>query len=320
MSRAVRAIADAARRADPECEVTTCAASELTPGQLPELLSSSLFAQRRVVVITQGQDAGKPLVEALIAQARDLPADTIVVVTHAGGAKGKALVDGLAKAGARQQRFTKMAKAKDRCGFVRDEVITLGGRCLPGAAELITDAVGGDLRELSTACAQLVNDTGGTVDEDAVRRYYRGRAEASGFTVADAVMAGDEAGALEALRWALAAGVDPVPIADALADGVRTVARVSAAGRGNAYQLASGLGMPPWKVEKAQRTARGWNAQSLTAAMRITADTNAGVKGVAHDRVFALEAAVIAMIAARAGVASVGSGTAVGYGRPVGDR
>ena len=111
-------------------------------------------------------------------------------------------------------------------------------------------AVGNDLRELAAACSQLVADTGGRIDTATVTRYYRGRAEVSGFTVADATMVGDVAGALEALRWALHIGVDPVPIADALADGVRTVARVASAGRGNPYQLASALGMPAWKVER----------------------------------------------------------------------
>ena len=80
-------------------------------------------------------------------------------------------------------------------------------------------------------------DTGGTVDETAVRRYHRGRAEVTGFTVSDAVMAGDLPGALEALRWASSVGVAPVLIADALADGVRTVAKVSGA-RGRQLLLA----------------------------------------------------------------------------------
>ena len=137
------------------------------------------------------------------------------------------------------------------------------------------------------------------MDEDAVRRYHRGNAEASGFTVADAVMAGDEAGALEALRWAIGAGVDPVLIADAIADGVRSVARLAGAGNNNPYHLAAALGMPPWKVERAQRFSRGWNPEALTTAMRIAADVNAGVKGAAYDRVHVLERAVITMTAAR---------------------
>ena len=71
---------------------------------------------------------------------------------------------------------------------------------------MLIEAVGSDLRELAAATSQLVADTDGTVDESAVRRYYRGRAECPGFAVADKAVAGDRAGALEALRWAQLAG------------------------------------------------------------------------------------------------------------------
>jgi DNA polymerase-3 subunit delta len=108
-------------------------------------------------------------------------------------------------------------------------------------------------------CGQLVADTGGRIDADTVARYHRGRAEVSGFTVADRAVLGDVPGALEALRWALAIGVAHVLVADALADGIRTIARVTGAGRGDAYQLAGTLGMPPWKVKRAQSQARGWS-------------------------------------------------------------
>src|SRR6185312_13911691 len=155
-----------------------------------------------------------------------------------------------------------------------------------------------DLRELVAACSQLIADTGGRIDATTVARYYKGRAEVSGFTVADAVMVGDTAAALEALRWAMHVGVDPVPIADAIADGVRTVARVAAAGTGNAYQLAGSLGMPPWKVERAQRQARGWTPDALVDAMRVAAECNAAVKGGSDDRGYALERAVFAVVAA----------------------
>jgi DNA polymerase III subunit delta len=134
-----------------------------------------------------------------------------------------------------------------------------------------------------------------------VSRYYRGRAEVSGFTVADAVMVGDVAGALEALRWALQIGVNPVPIADALADGVRTVARVASAGRGRPQQLASTLGMPPWKVERGQRQARGWTPDGLVEAMQAAAEANAAVKGGAEDSAYALERAIVQVNTARAG-------------------
>jgi len=90
-----------------------------------------------------------------------------------------------------------------------------------------------------------------------------------------------------------------VPIADALADGVRTVSRVASAGRGNAYQLASSLGMPAWKIERAQKQSRGWTAESLAHAMTVAADCNAAVKGGSDDRGYALERALFDLIAAR---------------------
>ena len=143
-----------------------------------------------------------------------------------------------------------------------------------------------------------MSDTRGRIDADVVTRYHRGRAEVTGFAVADRVVVGDGPGALEALRWALSIGVPHVLIADALADGVRSIARVSAAGRANPYSLASTLGMPPWKVKRAQSQARGWSEAGLAEAMRAAAEVNANVKGAAVDPSYALERAIRQMMAA----------------------
>ncbi|HZN75394.1 MAG TPA: DNA polymerase III subunit delta [Micromonosporaceae bacterium] len=299
-----RAVADAiaaARAIDPQSDVHEFAAATLVPGELTESLSPSLFGDRRVIVIWDGQDAKKELVAAVLAYARDPDQDVSLVVTYAGGAKGKAFADGLRDAGATVISAARLTRHRERIEFVRNEVRRLGGKCPEDAAEALLAAVGNDLRELAAACSQLMADTDSKITAESVARYYRGRAEVSGFTVADAAMVGDVPGALEALRWALHVGVDPVPIADAIADGVRTVARVASAGRGNAYQLASTLGMPAWKIERAQRQARGWTAEALVEAMRAAAVCNAEVKGASDDRGYALERAVVAVAAARQG-------------------
>jgi DNA polymerase-3 subunit delta len=80
----------------------------------------------------------------------------------------------------------------------------------------LIDALGSDLREIASACAQLAADTTGVIDQSVVARYYRGRAEASGFSVADRAVEGRLADALELLRWALAVGVAPVLISSGL--------------------------------------------------------------------------------------------------------
>jgi len=97
---------------------------------------------------------------------------------------------------------------------------------------------------------------------------------------------------METLRHALAIGVPEVVIADAMADGVRSVARVASAGHADPYKLAQVLGMPPWKVRKAGTQARGWTEAGLRQALTVVADLNADVKGEAVDRAYALERAV----------------------------
>ncbi|MEH0822820.1 MULTISPECIES: DNA polymerase III subunit delta [unclassified Micromonospora] len=301
---ATRAVSEAvakARSVDPDVDVREYQAGSLTVGEIAEMLSPSLFGGRRVLVLRSGQDARKDLATALLAYAKNPDPDVQLVVLHPGAAKGKAFADGLKAAGATVVPAMKLKGHRERVAFVRDEIRRGGGKCTEDAAEALIAAVGGDLRDLAAACSQLIADTDGRIGADTVARYYRGRVEVTGFTVADATMIGDVPAALEALRWALHVGVDPVPIADALADGVRTVARVAAAGRGDPYQLASTLGMPAWKIKNAQQRARGWTPEGLVEAMRAAAECNAAVKGGADDRAYALEKAVFSVAAARRG-------------------
>lgn len=299
VERAVEAIVAQVRAGEPAAELRRLRAAETTPAELAEYLSPSLFAEGRVVVLFAAQEAGKEASAAILGQAVDLPEGMVLVVQHAGGARNKALADALRKAAAAVTTCERVTRYDERAEFVRGEARRAGGRIAQAAVGVLIEAVGSDLRELAAATSQLVSDSGGSVDESAVRRYYRGRAESSGFAVADKVVAGDRAGALEALRWAQVLGVPPVLIADALADAVRTLARVGSAGRGDPNRLAGTLGMPPWKIRKAQQQVRHWRPESLADAFAAAAEVNADVKGAAADPNYALERAVLRICAAR---------------------
>jgi DNA polymerase-3 subunit delta len=160
--------------------------------------------------------------------------------------------------------------------------------------------VGSDIRELAAACSQLVADTGGQVNAAAVRRYHSGNAEVTGFDIADKAVQGDVAGAAESLRWAMARGVAHVLLADALAEAVHAIARVGPLS-GDPYRLAGEVGMPPWRIQKAQKQARRWSHERVAEAVRLVAALNADVKGAAADADYALENAVrtVAELAAR---------------------
>ncbi|MFF5263386.1 DNA polymerase III subunit delta [Actinomadura viridis] len=302
VERAIGDVVAAARAEDPETEVIDLGPGGLEPGRLAELTSPSLFGGGKVLVLRSAQDLGKDLSAEVLAYVKRPAEDVALVAVHHGGAKGKAFVDGLAKAGARKVSCPKITKMGERIDFVRSEIRRAGGKISPDGARNLLDAVGNDLRELAGACSQLVADTGGKIDDAAVARYYRGRAEVSGFTVADKAIEGRLAEALEQLRWALATGVAPVLIVSALAQGVRGLAKVGGAPRGaRGAALAKELGMPPWKIERVQRQLRGWSGDGVARALTAVAEADAQVKGGAADPAYALEKTVADIVAARRG-------------------
>ncbi|HVU91248.1 MAG TPA: DNA polymerase III subunit delta [Jatrophihabitans sp.] len=292
VERAISALAAAARRSDPTVSETAVTGAQLEGPELHELLGPSLFGDARFVVIRSGQDVRTAAATVLTPYLQAPAEGTIVVLHHAGGAKGKSLLDLARKAKALEIGCAKLTRNEERADFVRAEVRRAGGRISGDAVTALIDAVGSDLRELAAVSAQLVSDSGGQVDVDVVRAYHRGKAEVSGFAVADLAVVGRSGPALEALRFALSVGVPHVVIADALADGVRSIARVAAAGRGDQYALAKKLGMPPWKVKRASSQARGWSEDGLRAAFGAVATLNADVKGEAVDPGYALELAI----------------------------
>jgi DNA polymerase-3 subunit delta len=299
-SRALAAVRRAVLERHPDAEVHELAAAGLPVGQLADVLAPSLFGGHRLVVVAGVHEAAGALCEALTGYARTPDTDLTLVVVHHGGKRNEALLKAFTTAGAATDECPKLTSPGDRAAFVRAEVRALGGRITPDATTALVEAVGADLRQLASAASQLVSDFGGTIDADAVARFHRGQAEVTGFTVAERVLVGDRAGSLEMLRWALDRGVAHVLVADALADGVRTAARVTSLNTTNTGDLARALKLPPWKVKRAQAQARGWSIDGLQQALGVVAELNADVKGVAASADYALERAVRRIVEIRA--------------------
>ncbi|WP_240197181.1 DNA polymerase III subunit delta [Nonomuraea lactucae] len=301
--RAVSAVVAAARAADGGAEVHDLLGAKVGQGELTQLASPSLFGDRSVVVIRSAQDLAKEVIAEVLAYAAHPSGDTVLVLSHPGGAKGKALVDGLKKAKAHVVTVSKPTKAGERLDFIKGEVRRAGRSISADAAQALLDAVGNDLRELAAACSQLVFDTEEkTISAAAVARYHKGRAEVTGFNVADAAVEGRLADALEQLRWALGTGVAPVLLVSALAGGLRSIAKVGGAPRNlRGGQLASHLGMPPWKIDRVKRQLNGWGPDGLSRAIQAVADADEQVKGAGADPAYALEHAVQVVVASRTG-------------------
>ncbi|PYE15522.1 DNA polymerase III delta subunit [Williamsia limnetica] len=274
--------------------VTRLRAGDATAPELAELLSPSLFAEDRIIVLEAAAEAGKEPAKLVAEVAVEPPEGVTLIIVHSGGGRAKSMVGALRKTGVEEHDCASL-KGSARADFVRNELRRHGVKAGPDVIEKILDSVRADLRELASACSQLAADTDGKVDVAAVARYYSGRPEITGFEVADKAVTGDRAGALESLQWAHHHGVAHVLLADALAEAVHSIARVRGVGRMDQYAAASELGMPPWKVKKVQGQASAWDSDSIAKAMSVVATLNGEVKGQAADADYSLQRAVAAV-------------------------
>ncbi|MDX6226374.1 MAG: polymerase subunit delta [Frankiales bacterium] len=288
----------AARERAPDLDVREVVGSDLEAGALAALASPSLFGDGCLLVLRDAQDVVKALVEEVLAQAEVATPDAPLVVTHAGGAKGKPLLDKLVASGATRIDRVKL-KPGERPAFVRAELKAAGRTITEDGLRALVESLGGDCRELATACAQLASDTEGDIDAEVVGRYHSGFADASSFAVADRTVEGDVAAALEQLRYALSNGVAPVLVVSALGQGLRGIAKVAAAGGGRSFDLARTLGMPAWKIDRVRRQLGGWHPDGLATALSAVAVADGAVKGAGVDPHYALERMVLTVAAAR---------------------
>jgi DNA polymerase-3 subunit delta len=274
------------------------AAGECTADDIAEALSPSLFTTERQVVVDDLQLADADVVAELVRFVGSPEPGVTIVAVHAGGVKGKAALEAVKGVGAEVVTVSPVKSARDREQFAMEEVRAAGGSLDRDAAADLVAAIGNDLREIATACAQLVADVGGQITSEEVATYYRGRAESTGFAVADRAVEGDLRAALETLRWAFATGLDPVLVSSSLAANLRLIAQVAGAGPGSPDAVAAKLKMPAWKVRRAQGWQRRWKPEALGEAVRAVAQADADLKGAADDPAYAVERAVHIVAAA----------------------
>lgn len=297
--RAIRILRDTLRTEDPSLELSDIEADQYAPGELVTKASPSLFGEPRFIRVTGVEKCTDAFIAETIDYLASPASDTYLVLRHAGGVRGKKLLDAIrgGLGGGIEIACAELKKDAEKYDFAVAEFRGASRRITPGALRALTNAFADDLAELAAACQQLLADASEEITEVTVDKYYAGRVETNAFTVADAAIAGKTGEALILLRHALSSGADPVPMLAAFAMKIRTMAKVFGA-RGSSGQLASQFGLAPWQVERAQRDVRGWTEQGLAAAIELLAETDAQIKGGGRDPVFALER-MITTIAAR---------------------
>ena len=299
-ARALDRIRREARAAEPALEVSRLEAASYAAGEILLAASPSLFGERKLIEIHGLESMNEDFLKDALAYIAAPDPEIVLVLRHAGGARGKKLLDAVKASGAPVVECQPLKKDADKVAFVAAEFKGSGRRIDRDAVDALVAAVGSSLAELGAACSQLQLDATSTVDVATVEKYFGGRVEATAFKVADAALSGRSAQALSTFRHAIETGVDPVPIVAAIASKLRTLAKV-AGEHGSAQSIARTLGLQPWLVEQAQRDIRGWTPQSLAAAIRAVAEADAEVKGLSRDPGYAVERALaVVSVSARA--------------------
>lgn len=290
-ARAMDSMRRQARAVEPNLELTRLDAQAYGPGELLLAASPSLFGEKKFIEAQGLESMNEDFLKDALAYVAAPEPDLVLILRHAGGARGKKLLDAVRASGAPVVDCQPLKRDADKAAFVAAEFKGSGRRIERDAIDALVAAVGSSLAELGAACSQLQLDATSTIDVATVEKYFGGRVEATAFKVADAALAGKSALALSTFRHALETGVDPVPIVAAIGSKLRALAKV-AGENGSAQAVARTLGLQPWLVEQAQRDIRGWTPQSLATAIRAVAEADAEVKGLARDPAYAVEKAL----------------------------
>lgn len=285
----------------PECQITESTAAGLQPGELMGLTSASLFSDATAVVLTELQDLPDHAHTELLAYAEATSPDVAVVLVHSGGNKGKGLLDKLRKLAAVTEVKVEAPKyERGHAEWVQREAKSLGSSIDAEAAMVLVQAVGQDLRALAGAVSQLVVAVDGALDTDLVKQYFGGRAEVRGFEISDAILSGRLHVAMESNRWAESARTAPLVIMAAVAGGLRSLAKLESAPAGlRDADLASQVGVPPFKLRALRQQLAGWDGPGLAIAIAAVAEADRDLKTGDADGPYAVERMLLKVASAR---------------------
>lgn len=308
VERAVDSVVQRARKVDPQTERRDLDATEQgVVGRIDEACSPTLFGGGAVVVIDNVESADESVVAAIVAAAAQASDEVAIVALHAGGARGKKLLDKLSQAAGNRVDCVEIKKGRGISDFVSAEVKAAKRSMSPQAQSILIAAVGSDVRALASAVSQLANDIESReIEADDVSRYFGGTVDVTGFQIADAVMNRHGSQALRLLR--LAEGTDgarlgPATVAS-LTNSVRQLVAVATAPAGMSERdLAVHAKVPPWKLRTLNQQARRWSQRDLAYAIVILGDLDAGMKGGLREgeqlepvqKGLALESAVVSL-------------------------
>lgn len=288
--RAVKGWLSKLRQFAPDADENQADAERYRKGDLASLMSSSLFSDAQILIVSGVEKASDDFIEDFAEYVKNPLPDVWVILQHYGGNRAGKVLKAVRAKGYPETKCEELKGAKGqqrKLDLAQAEVKDAGGTIDQGALQALVGAAGEHLGELLALARQLVEDSEGHVTESVVHTYFQGRSDATPFEAADALVSGDGTRAILKTRQALLSGVEPVVMVAVLARKFRELAKVRIPGI-----TAGELGMAPWAANKTREAGRAWTDESLSFAIRRLADADVAVKGASRDAPGALELAV----------------------------
>lgn len=276
-----------------DVEIIQLNAKDYKAGQLVAETSPSLFGGAKIIEVENLATMNDAFLTDSLQYVQTPDTDSVVVMVHSGGNKGKKLLDTIRKSSHPFIETKPFKKDAEKLNFVHYMVKDMGRQIQPDAAQMLVSATGADVSELASACQQLVKDSEGTIDLQLVDKYYGNRVEVTAFKVSDAAVMGNPRVAMKLLRNALDTGVEPIPLVGALAARMRNISKVHGGGSSNNVR-----GMAPWQAQQALRESRRFSSDDLARIFNILAEADAALKGESAAPDYVLEKAVLAIATA----------------------
>ena len=286
VQRVIDGVIHSARATDPQTVRTDISAdSDSAVGEFAVAMSPSLFGETNVVVVSGIDGTTDELNPVLLDAVANVPDHVRLVLLHPGGVKGKKLLDGIRKTGALEASCGEL-KGKDLEAALTAEFRKHGKKPTADAITQLQHALGSNLSELLAAISQLCSDSeADIIDGQIVAGFYEGVADVKGWNVSDALWNAKPVEVLEQFRWAVHQDNSAsVPMIIAMSNGLRTLLKYAAAPAGMSEgDLASMLGVPPWRIKYLRAQKAKWNPEQLAMATKLLALADRASKGTTYD-------------------------------------
>jgi DNA polymerase III subunit delta len=245
------------------------------------LATISLIASRRYLLVDGVEAWGKGDAEKAVAALAQIPPETTVaLVAH--GKPPAGVAKAVEKAGGDVLGF-ELPKARDLPKQLVADARELGFDLEPSAARLLVERLGPRPMRLRTELERLALWAGeeGRVGPEDLEAMVSDTSEEAIWTLADAVVAGDEAETMEVAERLVSQGEALPRIVYSLAPRLRQALKAATeleAGK-PASEVAKGLSMHPYAAKMLVSKVKGRSPEDLDASIRALADLELWSRG-----------------------------------------